>query len=401
MRRHDMLCHEMVPLLPLVVVCALATSAADLALVGGRIYTAPDAAPLANGTVFIHDGRIASVGAGTPKLPGGVQRIDCTGLVIAAGFWNCHVHFSEPKWENAATLPAAQLATQIRDMLTRWGFTSVFDTGSLLANTKAIARRMEAGEFPGPMILSAGMPFTSKDATPYYLQPLKLPELETPEQATALARARLDEGADAIKIFQGAWVSQEKVVPMPLDLVKAVAAVAHARGKLLLAHPSDAAGLSSAIEGGVDVLTHVVETHGDVAPFMVAEMRKRHMAVIPTLKLFGHNRNVDQLLAQLRAYSEAGIPILFGTDVGFVTDYDPALEYRLMDRAGLNFPEILASLTTAPAACYGFGKHKGRVAPGLDADLVVLGGDPADDIAAFTDVRYVIRSGAIVYTQPH
>lgn len=396
-----MLCGDVVKLLPLVVSCVLAASAADLALVGGRIYTAPDAAPLANGTVFIHDGRIASVGAGTPKLAGGVQRIDCTGLVIAAGFCNCHVHFSEPKWENAATLPAAQLATQIRDVLTRWGFTSVFDTGSLFVNTKTIARRMEVGEFSGPMILSAGTPFTSKDATPYYLQPLKLPELETPELATALARARLDEGADAIKIFQGAWVSQEKVVSMPLELVKAVAAVAHARGKLLLAHPSDTAGLSSAIEGGVDVLTHVVETPGDVGPSMVAEMRKRHMAVIPTLKLFGHNRNVDQLLAQLRAYAEAGIPILFGTDVGFVTDYDPALEYRLMDRAGLNFPQILAALTAAPASRYGFGKRKGRVASGMDADLVVLGGDPAEDIAAFIDVRYVIRNGAVIYTQPH
>src|SRR5439155_13870620 len=202
----------------------------------------------------------------------------------------------------------------------------------------------------------AGVPFTSKDATPYYLQPLKLPDFETPEQATSLARARLDEGADAIKIFQGAWVSQEKVVAMPLELVRAVAAVAHARGKLLLAHPADTAGLSSAIEGGVDVLTHVVETPGDVDPSIVAEMRMRHMAVIPTLKLFAHSRSVDQLLAQLRAYSEAGIPILFGTDVGFVTDYDPAQEYRLMDRAGLNFPEILAALTTAPAARYGFGK---------------------------------------------
>lgn len=396
-----MLWRDMLKPLPLVAMCALATSAADLALVGGRIYTAPDTVPLTNGTVFIQDGRIASVGAGTLKLPAGVHRLDCKGLVIAAGFWNCHVHFSEPKWENAATLPAAQLAAQICDMFTRWGFTSVFDTGSLLANTKAIARRMEAGEFPGPLILSAGEPFTSKDATPYYLQPLKLPELETPEQATALARARLDEGADAIKIFQGAWVSPEKVVPMPLELVQAVAAVAHARGKLLLAHPSDTAGLSSAIEGGVDVLTHVVESPGDVDASMVAEMQKRHMAVIPTLKLFGHNRNVDRLLAQLHAYSEAGIAILFGTDVGFVTDYDPALEYRLMDRAGLNFPEILATLTTAPAARCGFGQHKGRLAPGMDADLVVLGGDPAEDIAAFTDVRYAIRHGAIVYTQEH
>jgi len=110
--------------------------------------------------------------------------------VITAGFWNCHVHLSEPKWENAASLPASRLGEQVRDMFTRWGFTSVFDTGSLLPNTKAIAHRIDAGEFPGPMILSAAVPFTSKDATPYYLKPLKLPELENPEQARAMARAR-------------------------------------------------------------------------------------------------------------------------------------------------------------------------------------------------------------------
>src|SRR5690242_11782023 len=139
--------------LTLVAFGALASDAADLALVGGRIYTAPDAVPLAAGTILIHGGRIASVGAAALKLPAAVQRIDCAGLVIAAGFWNCHVHFTEPKWENAAGLPAAQLAAPIREMLTRWGFTAVFDTGSSLANTKAIARRMDAGEFLGPMIL--------------------------------------------------------------------------------------------------------------------------------------------------------------------------------------------------------------------------------------------------------
>jgi hypothetical protein len=278
-----------------------------------------------------------------PKLAGGA---DC----IAAGLKSPSI--SEPNGEDISS--AAQLVTNPRYLM---GFTSVFDTGSAPTPQATAWKRASSR----PMILSAGTPFTSKDATPYYLQPLKLPELETPEQATTLARARLDEGADAIKIFQGAWVSQEKVVPMPLELVKAVAAVAHARGKLLLAHPSDTAGLSSAIEGGVDVLTHVVESPGDVDASMVAEMRKRNMAVIPTLKLFGHNRNVDQLLAQLRAYSEAGIPILFGTDVGFITDYDPALEYRLMDRAGLNFPK--SSIADHRARCPLCWQTQGRTRP--------------------------------------
>jgi imidazolonepropionase-like amidohydrolase len=378
---------------------SLAIQASDLALVGARIYPAPDALPIKHGTVLIRDGRIVSVLEGAPKTA--LKAIDCDSLVITAGFWNCHVHFSEPKWENAEIQAANQLRDKVRDMFTQWGFTTVFDTGSVLANTKAVARRIDAGAFPGPAILSAGEPFTYQNATPYYLAPLRLPELETPTQATALARARLDQGADAIKIFQGAWVSPEKVVPMPLELVKAVAEAAHSRGKLLLAHPSDASNLASAIEGGVDVLTHLVESPGDLDPDTVAAIRKHGMAVIPTLKLFGHDRNVEKLFAQLEALSEAGVPILFGTDVGFLTDYDPTREYQLLDQAGLNFPQILASLTTAPAARYGFSTHKGKVISGMDADLVVLGGDPAEEVSAWTDVRYTIRKGAIVYAKEH
>ena len=370
-RAKCVLFRNMHKLLGIGLVGLFAIQASDLALVGARIYPAPDALPIKHGTVLIHDGRIVSVQEGTPKTA--VKAIDCNGLVITAGFWNCHVHFSEPKWESAQILAANQLRNQVRDMFTKWGFTTVFDTGSILANTKIIARRIEAGEFPGPMILSAGEPFTPQNATPYYLAPLKLPELETAEQATALARARLDAGADAIKIFQGAWISPDKLVPMPVDLVNAVAAVAHGRGKLLLAHPSDASHLASAIEGGVDVLTHLVENPGDLDSDTVAAIQKHGMAVIPTLQLFSRNRNLEKLLAQLEALSEAGVPILFGTDVGFLTDYDPAREYQLMDRAGLNFPQILAALTTAPAARYGFSQHKGKVAAGMDADLVVLG----------------------------
>jgi imidazolonepropionase-like amidohydrolase len=378
---------------------SLALHASDLALVGARIYPSPEALPVKNGSILIHDGRIVSVGEGSPKPPAGATLIDCAGLVITAGFWNCHVHFSEPKWDNATALARVQLRDQLRDMFTRWGFTAVFDTGSVLANTKAIARRMEAGEFPGPMILSVGEPFASKNATPYYLEPVKLPELETVDQAAAAARLRLDAGADAIKIFQGSWVSPEKLVPLPPDLVKAVAEVAHSRRKLLLAHPSDAANLASAIEGGVDVLTHLVESPGDLSPDTVAAIHKHGMAVIPTLKLFGRNRNLEMLLAQLEALSEAGVSILFGTDVGFMPDDDPTREYQLMDLAGLNFPQMLAALTTAPATRFGFSRHKGRVAPGTDADLVILGGDPAEEVSEWTDVRYTVRNGAVIYAK--
>jgi imidazolonepropionase-like amidohydrolase len=102
---------------------------------------------------------------------------------------------------------------------------------------------------------------------------------------------------------------------------------------------------------------------------------------------------------QVRSYAAAGGQILFGTDVGYMTDHDPADEYRLMAGAGLTPAQILASLTTAPAARWNEGERRGRVAAGQDADLVVLGGDPLADTNRFADVRCTIRGGEILYAK--
>jgi imidazolonepropionase-like amidohydrolase len=101
--------------------------------------------------------------------------------------------------------------------------------------------------------------------------------------------------------------------------------------------------------------------------------------------------------SNLRAYSNAGGQILFGTDVGYMTDYDPTDEYVLMSRAGLTPMQILASLTTAPSERFKESATRGTIAPGRDADLAVLAADPAQDAANFAKVRYTIRHGRIIY----
>ena len=88
------------------------------------------------------------------------------------------------------------------------------------------------------------------------------------------------------------------------------------------------------------------------------------------------------ITAEVHDYAAAGGQILFGTDVGYIDVYDTTEEYRLMS-AALDWRKILASLTTAPSARFGFAAHKGRIAKGMDADLVLLDGDPAKDPAAF------------------
>jgi imidazolonepropionase-like amidohydrolase len=135
------------------------------------------------------------------------------------------------------------------------------------------------------------------------------------------------------------------------------------------------------------------------------------MAVVPTLQLFPYElkraglepRIVDLATAdaveQLRAYSNAGGAVLFGTDVGYMSEYDPTEEYRLMARA-LSPMQILSSLTTAPALLWREDGRRGRIEPGKDADLVVLDADPAKDVANFAKVRCTIRGGQATFEKP-
>ena len=102
-------------------------------------------------------------------------------------------------------------------------------------------------------------------------------------------------------------------------------------------------------------------------------------------------------VAQLRTWAASGGVIFFGTDVGYMDDYDTSEEFALMGEAGMSFRQILASLTTMPAERFGESARLGRIAPGLIADMVVLDKDPAKDVQAFAAVRYTIRDGRLIY----
>jgi imidazolonepropionase-like amidohydrolase len=135
-------------------------------------------------------------------------------------------------------------------------------------------------------------------------------------------------------------------------------------------------------------------------------MKDRRVALTPTLTLWKYYMRHDRLSAQekitntevtqLRAWAAAGGTVLFGTDLGAV-EYDPSEEYALMAEAGMNFRQILASLTTAPAERFGDADKLGRIAPGLQADLVVLNQDPSRNVRALTSVQYTLRAGKIIY----
>jgi imidazolonepropionase-like amidohydrolase len=379
-----------------------------LALVGARIYAAPDGLPIFDGTLVVSGGKILRVGPREQvEVPPGATVLDCQGLVITAGFQNSHVHFTEEKWAGAASQPAARLTAQLQTMLIRYGFTTVVDTASMLSNTLALRRRIEAGEVAGPRILTAGEALYPPEGVPFYVRESEpaeivalLPQPDTAERAATLVRQHAAGGADVVKLFTGSWVARGKVLPMPQEIAGAAVAEAHRHGKLVLSHASSVAGLEVALGAGVDVLAHALDDTRGLSADHLRRMKEEDVALVPTLALFAGDRWFFEILDEVRDYSRLGGQILFGTDVGYLTDYDPTQEYLLLAGAGLGWREILAALTTSPAARFGEGDRRGRIAPGLDADLVVLGRDPARDVRAFAEVRHVVRAGRLIYMAP-
>ena len=384
----------------------------NLALVGAKVYPSPTETPIEDATILIHEGRIVAVGPSSevhlPKFARAVTVIDCKGLFIVPGFWNSHVHFMEKSWDDAATADPRLLEQHMQEMLTRWGFTSVFDVASFLANTNALRNRVNGGEVPGPHIFTTGEPLYPKGGIPVYLGPeWNIPQAVTPEDARRMARQRMANGADGIKVFAGA-ITRDGVLPMDTAIIRAAVEVAHAAGKPVFAHPSNRAGTDNALVGGADVLAHTIPMEDAFTPGELQRMKAQDVALIPTISLFPDEERkfggtpedgqavTKKAIAQLKSYFDLGGTILFGTDVGYTQLYDTTSEYEYMSQSGMTWRDILASLTTSPAKFFK-AANTGKIAKGFDADVVVLSADPQNDPRNFAAVVWTIRGGQVLY----
>ena len=119
-----------------------ASEAADIAFIGAKIYPAPGVAPIDNGVIVVSDGKITAIGlANQVTIPDGAEKILVDGKVITAGLCNSHVHFDLPPLDR---LTDDQISVYVRDMLLRYGFVHVLDTGSLPGVTQELRRRVQA-----------------------------------------------------------------------------------------------------------------------------------------------------------------------------------------------------------------------------------------------------------------
>lgn len=341
------------------------------ALVGAELEPITDAIVVIAGTTIRTVGRADQV-----PIPEHADTFDGTGMTLMPGFIDAHVHIGFYP-------PATVLAG---------GVTTVRDLGWPHEQIAPLVEASASADFDGPTILAAGRMLTTPGGYP--TRAAWAPEgtgLEVP--GPDHARGAVEEVAAA-----GACIVKVALNPpagpvLDAPTLGAIVEHAHARGLKVTAHVYGSHELDKALSAGVDELAHMLMSDEAIPASTIRRMVDAGMTVVPTLSVFS-GRALRTAIANLHALGRAGGRVVYGTDLG---NEGPrpgidAREIDAMENAGMSGIDIIRSATVESARWLGLDTT-GTIAAGMDADLVMIDGDPLGDPAALTAVRRVWRKG--------
>lgn len=357
--------------------------------------------------VVLEDGLISAVGTGAGDTAGTDVDVDGRGGTLLPGLIDAHTHVFDGSLAEAL----------------RFGVTTELD---MFCMPRPLARHRQSADRRDDVadLRSAGVVATAPGGHPTQLlaalngtvlDPSDVTEIDfitRPEQAPAFVKARLAEGSDYIKIVIDDGAMHGAELPVLTQVVAtAVTTAAHDAGLKVVAHAITSAEVDIALDAGVDGLAHV---WADLAPEdpatrrLAQQVRDQGLFVVATLAYFeaasargpragacAHPGHYTNAVGAVRALYRAGVPLLAGTDA---TPFAPAhgagihRELQLLTEAGLAPDEALAAATALPARHFGLS-DRGRIAPGLRADLLLVDGDPTRDASALDSLSAVWRRG--------
>lgn len=369
--------------------------------------------------VSVESGLIKAVGKNL-KVAAGTKEIDASGDTLLPGLIDSHTH----TWGNA--LEQALI----------FGVTTELDMFSDPKFDADVRKREAAGQnLNAADLRSSGTLVTSPKGhgTEYGIP---IPTLASAADAQSFVDARIAEGSDYIKIIYDDGSAYGSSIPtLTKEALAAVIVAAHNRKKMAVVHIGSQSGARDAIEANCDGLVHIFED-APPAPEFASLVKQHHAFVIPTLsvnesvsgKASGESLLSDprllsyinaqtsgnlqrafprrpqsktefpNALAAVHALNAAGVPILAGTDApnpGTGHGVSIHRELELLVLAGLTPAEALRSATSVPTHAFGL-LDRGRIAPGLRADLLLVKGDPGTDITLTRDIVAIWKTGAAV-----
>lgn len=410
--------------------------------------------------VLIVGNRIQAIGPHPLDVRAG-ERIDGAGGMLLPGLIDMHVHvgFTEaPPWRPTLGNPKRTLSA-----FAAHGVTTVLDLGGRSGELQPLAQQTADGDLAGPRLLYAGKQFSASGSHP---APLMREILAWPLSSLAIGLNidTLDDNSDIAPLIEqrkqsGATLAKVMIDQIPLGspstsatAVRRLVDEAHRRQLPVAAHVGDDGNLQTALNGGVDLVAHMVNRSG-LSDTTLTQLQRAGIPLVTTLKIFHsiglaaerrdpvaaedekvldpkiraafHRLETRQVTAGMAEYGQliarqrqtlfdnckrmhaAGIPLLVGTDspnLGNTPGTSIHQELELLVRhCGMNPAEALAAATGKPGTW--LGRHTGiaglgRIQAGAPADLLLVDGDPLNDIRASRNIRLVLANGRKIRPLP-
>ncbi|QUL98248.1 MAG: amidohydrolase family protein [Candidatus Fermentithermobacillus carboniphilus] len=403
-----------------------------LAVKNATLFDGSGAPPYGPTTVIVEGDRIASVGPSAEvQIPENCEILDAAGKFLMPGLIDSHVHITgsgDPNRLKALKelVPhqAIRAALNARATLEA-GFTAIRDAGAGFLVDVALKQAINEGLVPGPRMQVAcrGLSITgghgdTRNGWPPEVEFKGRYVVDSPDEARRAAREQLRDGADHIKLHATGGVMSEGDVPtargLTIDEMRAAIEEAHNVGKKAMAHAQGSTGIKNAILAGVSSIEHGFYLTDEIIELML----KKDVFLVPTLAAvhhivekgteagipeYGVRKAKEAQKAHLESFAKAykaGVKIAMGTDAATPFNYHGknALELELMVKAGMKPMDALLAATKMGAELMGWGDRMGQVKPGYWADLILVDGNPLEDIRVLQDVsriKVVMKAGKI------
>jgi len=403
---------------------------------GGKILTGRPGEVLLGSTLFVEGAKIAFIG-NEEDIPKNKKEkatiISLEGYTLMPGLIDCHVHFWGARtldYLHRALVPdELNMIRAVKDVesLIEAGFTTVREAGG---NKSIFLRKaIEEGTIKGPRMLSAHRAICITGGH-YDLHFLPLDNVKKMKGNFRLAdgvddcrkavREQLREGADFIKICTTGGIMSQRGHPYEIQFsqeeLRTIVEESHDHGRKVACHAQGRNGIRNAVQAGVDSIEHGTYLDEETSD----EMVKRGIFLVPTLSIMhkiateGANygmspwalekgAELNQIAAKaFNLARERGVRIACGTDFSGAPPMrhgENALELSLMVQAGMSTSEAISSATLVAAEALGLGEQTGTLEKGKWADLLVIEGNPLEDISILLErsrIRMVVKEGCVL-----
>lgn len=361
-----------------------------MVLINAFVIDGTGAEPIDDAVIVISDGRISAVEQLSElEISSHAETIDVYGATILPGFINSHVH-------------AGYSSSNLRAWA-RAGVTTVRDLGADHSLNLAAIRDNLLTEPTNARLAIAGPILTEPSGYPIIpFGGSSALTIATVEDARNTVNALIDEGMDVIKVAVEYGEIFGREIPVLSDeKLEEIVRAAHGRGTLVSAHISVSQDLERALDAEADDLAHMaVDVVSDA---LIERMIAEDVSWVPTLELWqgvGYGF-VDIGKENLRRFVAAGGKVALGTDyAGYWTPFElgmPMTEIRLMQEAGMTPMQIIVAATRNAAHVCNRETDLGTLEEGKIADILVVEGNPLDDLSTLLNVRMVIKDGIIIH----